>query len=96
MVVPSKIYGILASGRPVIGVAGKESEITEIIREGKCGRVVKIGDYITLSRGIIEYYKNPQRCINEGMSGRKYFEKNFDRKIATKKYIKVIEETLKI
>lgn len=96
MVVPSKIYGILASGRPVIGVAGGESELTEIIREGKCGRFVKIGDYMTLSRVIIEYYKNPQKCIKEGMSGRKYFEKNFDRKIATKKYIKVIEETLKI
>ena len=96
MVVPSKIYGILASGRPVIGVAGKESEITEIIREGECGSVVKIGDYMTLSEAIIEYYKNPQMCINEGMSVRKYFEKNFDRKIATKKYIKVIEETLKI
>jgi colanic acid biosynthesis glycosyl transferase WcaI len=96
MVVPSKIYGILASGRPVIGVVGGESELTEIIREGKCGKFVKIGDYMTLSRVIIEYYKNPQKCINEGMSGRKYFEKNYDRKIATKKYIKVIEETLKI
>ena len=96
MVVPSKIYGILASGRPVIGVAGGESELTEIIRKGKCGRFVKIGDYMTLSRVIIKYYKNPQKCIKEGMSGRKYFEKNFDRKIATKKYIKVIEETLKI
>ncbi|GAG10472.1 unnamed protein product, partial [marine sediment metagenome] len=96
MVVPSKIYGILASGRPMVGVAGGESELAEIIREGKCGRFVKIGDYMTLSRVIIEYYKNPQRCIKEGMSGRKYFEKNFDRKIATKKYIKVIEETLKI
>lgn len=96
MVVPSKIYGILASGRPVIGVVGGESELTEIIREGKCGKFVKIGDHMTLSRVIIEYYNNPQKCINEGMSGRKYFEKNYDRKIATKKYIKVIEETLKI
>jgi len=96
MVVPSKIYGILASGRPMIGVVGRESELTEIIREGKCGRFVKIGDYMNLSKVIIEYYKNPQKCIKEGMSGRKYFEKNFDRKIATKKYIKVIEETLKI
>jgi len=94
MVVPSKIYGILASGRPVIGVAGKESEIIEIIREGECGRVVKIGDYMTFSEAIIEYYKNPQKCIKEGMSGRKYFEKNFDRKIATRKYIKIIEKML--
>jgi glycosyltransferase involved in cell wall biosynthesis len=51
---------------------------------------------MALSEAIIEYYKNPQKCYKEGMNGRKYFEKSFDRKIATKKYIKMIEETLKI
>jgi glycosyltransferase involved in cell wall biosynthesis len=95
MVVPSKMYGILASGRPMIGIIGRESEINEIIREGRCGRIVKIGDGKALSGAIIEYYKNPQKCREEGMNGRKYFEENFDRKIATEKYIKVIEETLR-
>ena len=94
MVVPSKIYGILASGRPVIAVVGGESEVTEIIRKGRCGEVVKIGDYKTLSEKIISYYNNHKKCYEEGNCGRKYFEENFDRKIATKKYIEVIEETL--
>ena len=94
MVVPSKIYGILASGRPVIAVVGGESEVTEIIREGNCGEIVKIGDYKRLSEAIINYYNNSKRCYQEGMNGRKYFEENYDRKIATKKYIKVIKETL--
>jgi glycosyltransferase involved in cell wall biosynthesis len=95
MVVPSKIYGILASGRPMIGVVGRESEITDIIRKGECGSVVEIGDWDGLSEIIIEYYKNPQKCREKGMNGRKYFEENYDRKIATKKYIRVIEEVLK-
>jgi len=94
MVVPSKIYGILASGRPVIAVVGGESEVTEIISKGKCGEIVKIGDYEKLSEAIINYYNNSKRCYQEGMNGRKYFEENYDRKIATKKYIKVIKETL--
>jgi len=95
MVVPSKIYGILASGRPVIAVVSGESEIVEIIRKGKCGKIVKIRDYQALVNSIMDYYKNPQKCIEEGLNGRKYFEKNYDRKIATKKYIEVIKETLK-
>ena len=95
MVVPSKIYGILASGKPVIAIIGEESEITEIIRRGKCGEIIKIGDFKALSNAIINYYKNPQKCNEEGMNGRKYFEKNFERKIATEKYIRVIEEVLK-
>jgi len=95
MVVPSKIYGILASGRSVIVVVGRESEIVEIIREGNCGKIVKIGDYQALVDGIINYYKDREKCREDGLSGRRYFEKNFDRKIATRKYIEVIEEVLK-
>jgi len=95
MVVPSKIYGILASGRPMIGVVGRDSEIIEIIKKGECGRIVKIGDCQGLVDSILVYYKDRKKCWEDGLNGREYFEKNFDRKIATKKYIKVIEETLK-
>lgn len=94
MVVPSKIYGILASGRPVIAVVGGESEVTEIVSMGKCGEIVEIGDYKRLSEAIIDYHNNSKRCYQEGMNGRKYFEENYDRKIAAKKYIKVIKEAL--
>lgn len=95
MVVPSKIYGILASGRPVIAVVGGESEIVEIIREGKCGRVIKIGDYQALTDGIMGYYKDRKKCRADGLNGRRYFEEKFDRKIATRKYIEATKETLK-
>ena len=95
MVVPSKIYGILSSGRPVIAVVGEESEIVEIIREGKCGKIVKIGDYQILVDSIIDYYEDRKRCREDGLNGRRYFEKNFDRKIATRKYISIIKDVLK-
>ena len=95
MVVPSKIYGILASGRPMIGIVGRESEIVEIIKEGNCGKIVKIGDYQALVDGIINYYNDREKCREDGLNGRRYFEENFDRKIATRKYIEVIEEVLK-
>ncbi|HBY57853.1 MAG TPA: hypothetical protein DEG96_08375 [Candidatus Atribacteria bacterium] len=94
MVVPSKIYGILASGRPVIAIVGGESEITEIIRKGKCGEVVQIGDYQRLAEAIINYYHNRKRCREEGLSGRRYFDENFERKISTRKYINLFEELL--
>ena len=94
MVVPSKIYGILASGRPMIAIVGGKSEITEVIRKGECGEIVKIGDSKALSDIIINYYHNLNKGYEEGINGRKYFEKNYDRRIAIKKYIKVIEDTL--
>jgi len=95
MVVPSKIYGILASGRPVIAVVGRESEIVEIIGEGNCGEVVKIGDYQALADNIMNYYRDRKKCRVDGLNGRRYFEEKFDRKIATREYIRVIKDVLK-
>jgi len=94
MVVPSKIYGILASGKPIIGIVGKDSEITEIIKKAKCGKIVQIGDSQSLKDSIIEYYNDQKKCREDGWKGRKYFEKYFDRPIATEKYIKLIENVL--
>jgi len=94
MVVPSKIYGILASGRPVIAVVGRESEIVEIIREGNCGKMVKIGNYQALVDSIINYCKDRKKCRADGLNGRRYFEEKFDRKIATRKYISIIKDVL--
>ncbi len=44
MAVPSKIYGIMAAGIPVIAIVPENSEIAFIVREEKCGFVIKPGD----------------------------------------------------
>ena len=51
-------------------------------------------NYPLTSPIYVNYYNNHKKCYQDGISGRKYFEKNYDRKIATKKYIRVIKETL--
>jgi hypothetical protein len=43
--VPSKLYGIMAAGKPVLGVLEKGSEARMIIEETGCGYVVEPGDY---------------------------------------------------
>lgn len=94
MVVPSKIYGILASGRPVIAIVGKDSEITHIIREAKCGKIIQIGDSQYLEDSIVGYYDDDKKSIEDGWNGRRYFEKYFDRAISTGKYIALIKDLL--
>ena len=39
VVVPSKLYGILAAGRPVLAVAPEESDVARIVRRAGCGVV---------------------------------------------------------
>ena len=44
LAVPSKLYGILAAGRPAVAIMESESEAARVIREERCGVVVAPGD----------------------------------------------------
>ena len=57
--VPSKLYGILASGRPVIAQVPRESEVAYVIEEEQCGLVVEPGDVEGLARAIQALASDP-------------------------------------
>ena len=54
LVVPSRLYGVLAAGRPVIVHAEDESEAAMTVREAGCGAVVPPGDPERLAGAIAE------------------------------------------
>lgn len=43
--VPSKIYGVMAAGKPVLGVLENGSEAYRLIRESNCGLLVEPHSY---------------------------------------------------
>lgn len=53
LVVPSKTYGILACGRPVVYVGGTNDEVARVLAETGAGVVVKNGEGATLA-GVID------------------------------------------
>ena len=70
LAVPSKFYGILAAGRPVLFIGPEESEVARVIREREIGVVVQPGDSEGLIRAILTYRDAPERREREGMQGR--------------------------
>ena len=92
LAVPSKLYGILASGRAVLGLVGKNCEVAEIIEDAKCGFRIDQGDVNKLVEQIKYIYNNPQALENMGKNSRQYFEKHFTRSKMTKKYYEVLEK----
>jgi len=52
-VVPSKIYGILAVGRPVLYVGPEESEVAQLLRSSQAGVAVKNGDAAKLADSLL-------------------------------------------
>ncbi|HZS93703.1 MAG TPA: glycosyltransferase family 4 protein, partial [Chloroflexota bacterium] len=66
--VPSKLYGILAAGRPVLAMVPPNSEVGQTVREEGCGCVVPPGDVEGMVRAIRELAATP--AIAEEMGHR--------------------------
>ncbi|HWW86676.1 MAG TPA: glycosyltransferase family 4 protein [Vicinamibacterales bacterium] len=58
-IVPSKLYGILAAGRPYVAAVDPSCEVAAIAREYECGVLAKPGDPVDLARKIAELYDDP-------------------------------------
>lgn len=89
--VPSRLYSILSSGRPVIASAPIGSEMYEIIHEARCGRTVEIGDYKGLRREIEWMQEHPAERDKMGLAGREYAVRYCSRKRGTGEYMSRIE-----
>jgi colanic acid biosynthesis glycosyl transferase WcaI len=67
-IVPSKLYGILAAGRPYIAAVDDNSEVAEITRRNDCGIRVTPGDASQLADSILALRNDPMR--REAMGSR--------------------------
>ena len=94
MLVPSKIYGILAAGKPFILVGGENNEIADIAKTYNVGRVVKEGDRQGIVDAVLFYKNNPALLESEGQRARKVFEEHFTRKRSISKYIETLTNVL--
>ena len=92
LIVPSKIYGILAAGKPVILVGSSECEIARILTRGNCGFVVPPGDTAGFVRAVRKLYTNPVLVNKIGKQARDLLVERFDRGLQTGKYIHMLKE----
>jgi glycosyltransferase involved in cell wall biosynthesis len=91
LLVPSKIYGILAAGRPTIYVGPDEGEVADIVREGNCGVRVANGDVEKLIEAVRDYARDPIRREREGRNARAIFERRFTREKSVQQFRRVLE-----
>lgn len=70
LIVPSKFYGILASGRPVLAVTSTSGEIAFGVRKHKCGFVITPGDHMEFANVVERLASEPELCIQAGSAAR--------------------------
>jgi glycosyltransferase involved in cell wall biosynthesis len=70
VIVPSKIYSVLASGRPCIAAVEQDCEVAQIVQEAECGFVVGPGDASALRARVVDLASDPDQAREMGYRAR--------------------------
>ena len=91
-VVPSRFYGVLAVGRPVIAAADDESETARIVHEVGCGVVVPPGRPELLAAAIRDAHDGKLDLEAMGRAGREWVVREADVRVSVARYRQVLEQ----
>src|SRR6185437_9497434 len=70
IVVPGKLYGAMASGRPALFVGPAHCESADTIRQADCGLTVRLGDPDGLVEALTRLAADPEAARRMGDRGR--------------------------
>ena len=90
LIVPSKIYGVLAAGKPSIFIGDKEGEVSELLRRAEAGLVVQEGDVDGLLDAIKKLNTDSALTDTMGRNARTLF----DEQLGAKRSLEKLEQIL--
>jgi glycosyltransferase involved in cell wall biosynthesis len=82
LVVPSKLYGICAVGRPTVFIGSLDGELALTVRDRKIGVAVEEGDSEALVRALTTLVQNPAAVEEMSRNARSAAETRWDKSIA--------------
>jgi len=90
--IPSKMFEIMAMGRPI--VASLKGEAADIVRRSGGGIIVRPEDAGALQAAIQDLYKQRRLCAELGNRGRRFVCDHYSRRALAEQYIGVLEEAV--
>jgi glycosyltransferase involved in cell wall biosynthesis len=94
LVAPSKLYGILAAGRPVAAICEPHSYLRVLVAEANCGASFNNSDATGLAKFIRSLVTNTQLAHQMGLAGRRYLQSNFTPEIIAQQYSELLCQAL--
>ncbi|WP_341524672.1 glycosyltransferase family 4 protein [Nostoc sp. UHCC 0302] len=94
LVVPSKLYSALASGRPIAVICSEYSYLRQLIAEASCGGTFDNGDSHALAQFIRLLSRDQQLGERMGNAGRQYLRSHFTPKIISQQYLEVLQQAV--
>ncbi len=96
LIVPSKVYGIAAAGRPMVFIGRSDGDIGTWVKTHDMGQVFEIGDVSELSKAILELSKTSDRISEMGENARSFIDKGPSRARQIEKWasiLRVVDES---
>lgn len=92
LLVPSKLYGVLAAGRPLFYLGPGMCEISRVVRENKIGWQGRPGDAPGLAAAVARAAQDPIGTAEQGARARKLLEERYDRRLAVARWRALLAE----
>lgn len=91
---PSKIFNIMASARPILAVTPSESEIARLVEETDCGVTISTEHPELLAEEILKLMQKDKRLTEMGQNGRSQLETSFARAHCVEMYDCMLQSLL--
>ncbi len=89
--VPSKTFGLMAAGVPVLAVVPRGSEIARVVQEEGCGLWFEPGCSEGLAQGILELRRDRETARAMGANGRRAIESKYSLGRASRQYLDLLK-----
>ncbi len=94
IVVPGKLYGAMAAGRPIVFIGPEHCEPADTIRNAGCGFTLPSGDASSLVSSLELLSSDPSLARRMGERARSSFIAHFEQRLCCMRWCELIEETL--
>jgi colanic acid biosynthesis glycosyl transferase WcaI len=94
IVVPGKLYGVMASGRPALFVGPDHCESADTIRDANCGITVRLGESDAVIDALTKLAGDPQLVEELGNHGRDAFLAIHEKDVCCEAWAKAVEALL--
>jgi colanic acid biosynthesis glycosyl transferase WcaI len=91
LIVPSKVYGIMAAGRPLIFIGDPDGDIGRVIERARCGRFVRVGETIALRDVLRNLATEPEALAQMGARARRLLSEEYSLRRALERWVALIE-----
>lgn len=88
---PSKVYGILAAGRPLLHLGDPEGEVARLLREHGCGWALPADSGALVLSLLQRLRESPEEVHRAGMAARAAYERCYARSGALRRWVEVLE-----